>query len=74
MYSAENLETGEVKEMTEAEVRAQIIKDFQNDMGTVFGHGKSDEDIVQDVTLSDVSDFFGNGVYESEDYEITAAN
>ena len=73
MYNAKNLETGDVIEMTEKQVRAEIIKDFQNDMGTVFGEGKSDEDIVQDVNLSDVSDFFSNGLYEGETYEITAA-
>jgi hypothetical protein len=70
-YTAKHNETGEVVTMTEAQVRAEIINDFQNDMGTVFGEGKTDEEIAQGVTESNIEDFFDGSLYEGANYEIT---
>lgn len=69
MYKATNRETGEVTEMTEAQVRAEIIQMFQHDLGTP----ETDEEIVEGVTGSSIEEYFIAGVCETGDYEITMA-
>lgn len=69
MYKATNRETGEVTEMTEAQVRAEIIQMFQHDLGTP----ETDEEIVEGVTGSSIEEYFTDGVCETGDYEITVA-
>ena len=69
MFKATNKETGEVTEMTEAQVRAEIIQMFQHDLGTP----ETDEEIVEDVTSSSIEDYFTDGVCETGNYQITIA-
>lgn len=69
MYKATNRETGEVTEMTEAQVRAEIIQMFQHDLGTP----ETDEEIVEGVTSSSIEEYFTDGVCETGDYQITMA-
>ena len=45
MYRATNKETGEVIEMTEAQVRAELVQMFKHDLGTP----ETDEEIVEGV-------------------------
>ena len=69
MFKGTNRETGEVTEMTEAQVRAEIIQMFQHDLGTP----ETDEEIVEGVTSSSIEDYFTDGVCETGDYQITIA-
>ena len=69
MFKATNRETGEVTEMTEAQVRAEIIQMFQHDLGTP----ETDEEIVEGVTSSSITEYFTDGVCETSDFEITVA-
>lgn len=71
MYHAKHNETGEVREMTEAEVKAEISATYQLDMGTAVEF--SDEQIAEGVTGSKVEDFLNDGVFEGENYKITRA-
>lgn len=69
MYKASNKETGEVTEMTEAQVRAEIVQMFQHDLGTF----ETDEEIVEGVASSRIEDYFVDGVCEVANYEIAIA-
>lgn len=69
MYKATNKETGEVTEMTEAQVRAEIVRMFQYDLGTF----ETDEEIVAGVAGSDIQDYFVGGVCEVVNYTISLA-
>ena len=69
MYKATNTETGEVTEMTEAQVRAEIIQMFQHDLGTP----ETDEEIVEGVTSSSIEEYFTDAVCETSDFEIIVA-
>ena len=69
MYKATNKETGEVAEMTEAQVRAEIIHMFQHDLGTF----ETVEEIIAGVTGSDIHDYFFDGVCEVVNCKIVLA-
>jgi hypothetical protein len=69
MYKATNNETGEVTEMTEAQVRGEIIHMFQHDLGTF----ETDEEIVAGVNASNLEDYFTDGLCEVANYQITLA-
>jgi hypothetical protein len=72
MYTAKHLETGEVIEMTEEQVRAEITDVFQHDMPTAIEY--TDEEIAQQVATSNLDDHFENDVFEGNNYEITRTN
>ncbi len=69
MYKGTNKITGEVTEMTEARVRAEIIHMFQYDLGTF----ETDEEIVAGVTGGDIKNYFVGGVCEVANYKISLA-
>ena len=69
MYKATNKETGEVTDMTEAQVRAEIIQMFQCDLGTF----ETDEEIVAGVNGSNLEDYFNDGLCEVANHQITLA-
>jgi hypothetical protein len=60
------------RELTETEVRAEIIDAFQHDMQTTAEY--TDDEIAQNITESDLADHFNDGVFEGRNYEITVKN
>jgi hypothetical protein len=69
MYSAKNLETGEILTMTEEQVRAEITDVYQHDMPTTMEY--TDEEIAKQVATSNLDDHFVDDVFEGNNYEIT---
>ena len=72
MYSAKNIETGEVVEMTEAQVRAEITDLFQHDMPTTQEY--TDEEIAEQVATANLDDHFEDDVFEGRNFIITRTN
>lgn len=68
-YRATNNETGEVIEMTEAQVWNEIVDMFQHDMPSVAEFG-SDEEIERQVRESKIEDHFSNNEFEGINYTI----
>jgi hypothetical protein len=70
-FSYQNKVTDEEGEMTEAEVRAEIIDTLQHDMEICFEH--SDDEIAANVNALDIDDFFNtqaHGIFEGRSYDI----
>lgn len=63
---------GVERELTEAEVRAEIIQVFQHDMPTAAEY--TDEEIARNINESELADHFNEDVFEGINYEITAKN
>ena len=76
-FIAKDNKTDEEREMTETEVRAEIIDTIQHDMATRLEH--SDEEIAERVNSSDILDYFekvrfeGNTTleFEGRNFDIT---
>ena len=69
MYRATNKKTGKVTYMTKAQVRAELIRMFQQDFGTF----ETDEEIVAGVNGSSLEDYFTGGMCEVANYQIALA-
>jgi hypothetical protein len=66
-----NKVTDEEGEMTEAQVRAEIIDTLQHDMETCFEY--SDDEIANNVNALDLENFFNtqaHGIFEGCSYDI----
>lgn len=69
IYRATNPKTGKQSELSEAQVRAEIIDTLQHDMSTCMEH--SDEEIAAGVNASELADYFDGDTFEGFNFDIT---
>jgi hypothetical protein len=69
MFKGTNTTTGEQVDLTEVQVRAEIIDTLEHDMPTVAEY--SDEEIAAAVGAANLDDHFDGGTFEGFNYEIT---
>ena len=69
MYKATHNETGEIVEMTEAQVREEVYETMSSDMGTVFN--ETEEDIRDGAMNDSFDDIFDGDTFEGFNYTIT---
>ena len=63
MYKATHNETGEVIEMTEAQVREEVYETSSSDMGTAFNY--TDEEIREGAMNDSFDDLFDGDTFEA---------
>ena len=70
-FIAQHNTTDKKREMSEAEVRQEIIDTLQHDMETCQEY--SDDEIADNVNALDIEDFFNtqaHGIFEGRSYDI----
>jgi hypothetical protein len=69
MFRATNNKTGEQSELSEAQVRAEVIDTLQHDMSASLEH--TDDEIAAAVNAGKLSDYFDRDAFEGYNFDIT---